>query len=729
MYIKCDAIARGQQVFDHLLFPDTISWTILITGHFETGNAWKAIHYFIQMQHKGVSPDAVTFTCIAKACSHVGAIALGEAIHGEIIQRQFLEDDMIVGTALIDMYAKCGEMENAQKVFNRLPSHDIVSWAALIVGYCEQGFSIQGIDCFEAMVSEGVCPDGMILACVLKACGITRAVERGEQVHAIMVKLGLIDSDNVLSGALMHMYIKCDYLAKAQCVFNELSVRDRISWTTLILGFSEKPLGHKALECFDQMQYEDISPDAVTIGCVLKACSSEAAIDRGRHLHMQIIKSSMLGDNTMLGCALIDMYAKCGEPARAQQVFDELSKPDILAWNILVDLYSHQELNEKALNCIGRMKIDGISPDAVTFSCILKVSGAVTDVVSGKKVHSDIIKLGFLENNTILGNTLLDMYIKCEAYEEAMQVFNALPFRDVVSWNTLISGCFERGNDEYALECFDRMQHEGLYPDVVTFTYILKACGRVNAAYRGAEIHVEMVRNKMLEGCSVLGSALLDMYIKCGALARAQSVFDDLKFGDVVLWTSLMAGYCEHGESEIALECFEKMRLKNLSPDAVTFACVLKACGQIGAIERGKEIHTEVIVNGMLEDGSILGNALVDMYAKCGVIARAMEIFSRIQTRDVISWNAIVEGHAQLGHKEEALSCYVQMTQEGFHPDIVTLSGMLKAYGPIDAAASYRELPKVIVNNGLLGICALLGSSSLNMHASNDAHKSNCVLV
>ncbi|KAH7285699.1 hypothetical protein KP509_33G041700, partial [Ceratopteris richardii] len=385
------------------------------------------------------------------------------------------------------------------------------------------------------------------------------------------------------------------------------------------------------------------------------------------------------------------MYAKCGEPARAQEVFDELSKPDILAWNILVDLYSHQELNEKALNCIGRMKIDGISPDAVTFSCILKVSGAVTDVVSGKKVHSDIIKLGFLENNTILGNALLDMYIKCGAYEEAMQVFNALPFRDVVSWNTLISGCFERGNDEYALECFDRMQHEGLYPDVVTFTYILKACGRVNAAYRGAEIHVEMVRNKMLEGCSVLGSALLDMYIKCGALARAQSVFDDLKFGG-------------------------RMKIDGISPDAVTFSCILKVSGAVTDVVSGKKVHSDIIKLGFLENNTILGNALLDMYIKCGAYEEAMQVFNALPFRDVVSWNTLISGCFERGNDEYALECFDRMQHEGLYPDVVTFTYILKACGRVNAAYRGAEIHVEMVRNKMLEGCSVLGSALLDMY-------------
>ncbi|KAH7434235.1 hypothetical protein KP509_06G006800 [Ceratopteris richardii] len=542
MYAKCGEPARAQEVFDELSKPDILAWNILVDLYSHQELNEKALNCIGRMKIDGISPDAVTFSCILKVSGAVTDVVSGKKVHSDIIKLGFLENNTILGNTLLDMYIKCGAYEEAMEVFNALPFRDVVSWNTLISGCFERGNDEYALECFDRMQHEGLYPDVVTFTYILKACGRVNAAYRGAEIHVEMVRNKMLEGCSVLGSALLDMYIKCGFLIKAQEVFDRLNVRNEVLWNSLIVGYGAHGHGEVGFQCFKRMQLEGFFSNSVTFIGALKTCSNMAVPSKGHEVHAMLEIQGLVQKDLLVGSTLMDMYAKCGEPARAQEVFDELSKPDILAWNILVDLYSHQELNEKALNCIGRMKIDGISPDAVTFSCILKVSGAVTDVVSGKKVHSDIIKLGFLENNTILGNTLLDMYIKCGAYEEAMEVFNALPFRDVVSWNTLISGCFERGNDEYALECFDRMQHEGLYPDVVTFTYILKACGRVNAAYRGAEIHVEMVRNKMLEGCSVLGSALLDMYIKCGALARAQSVFDDLKFGDVVLWISLMAG-------------------------------------------------------------------------------------------------------------------------------------------------------------------------------------------
>ena len=160
---------------------------------------------------------------------------------------------------------------------------------------------------------------------------------------------------------------------------------------------------------------------------------------------------------------------------------------------------------------------------------------------------------------------------------------------NVVTWTTLIAGYVQHGHGEKALYTFRQMQQNGSAPNMVTFCCIVKACGIIQAADKGQEMHAILVRSRYLEKNNVAINALVDMYAKCGLLKEAQDIFDEHKDPDVVSWTVLITGYVQHGFDSEGLNCFQKMQANGLSPNAITFASVLRACGAIGAVEKGKE--------------------------------------------------------------------------------------------------------------------------------------------
>eukprot|EP00250_Pteridium_aquilinum_P017803 c23789_g13_i2 orf=2-505(+) len=164
------------------------------------------------------------------------------------------------------------------------------------------------------------------------------------------------------------------------------------------------------------------------------------------------------------------------------------------------------------------------------------------------------------------------------------------------------------------------------------------------------------------------------MYANCGMLVEAQDVFDELPSWDIVAWTALITGYAQHDYGDQALTCFELMQLGGFSPNAFTFAGILKACGSVGASARGQEIHAKVLREGLLERDFVVANALVDMYAKWGLLQKAQEIFDRVRVRDVLLWNSLIGGYAQHEHGEEALDYFKEMRLEGFSPDVMTFA-------------------------------------------------------
>jgi pentatricopeptide repeat protein len=247
----------------------------------------------------------------------------------------------------------------------------------------------------------------------------------------------------------------------------------------------------------------------------------------------------------------------------------------------------------------------------------------------------------------------------------------------------LIAGYAAKGEEEDAMDCFLQMRSEGLWPDAVTFTCMVQACGSTGSIEKGKQIHNEILSIESLEKDVILGTAIVDMYAKCGALARAYKALEELPVRNVVSWSALIAGHAHHGYGHDALECFEQMKNEGVAPNSITFLSILKACGSMGAMERGEQIHDEIVELGLLEGNTALGNSLVDMYAKCGKLDRAWRVLEQlgVRGRDVVSWNALIAGFEQHGYGFEALRSIRRMQDEGIAPDEVTFLSVLGACG------------------------------------------------
>ncbi|KAI5055238.1 hypothetical protein GOP47_0030383 [Adiantum capillus-veneris] len=530
--------------------------------------------------------------------------------------------------------------------------------------------------------------DSSALALILKACATQKDLNKGSQLHADIIKRGLLANNILVGNSLVSMYSKCGALAKAQYVFGELFLRDVVSWSAMIAAYARRGWGEEALNCWVLMKHEGISPAAATFVSILKACGSIGAVEKGKEIHIEVVRKKFLQNGiTTVGNALVDMYAKCNDLAKAHQVFEHLSIRNIITWNALITGYCQHGFYEEALTCFEQMKCEGLPPSAVTFACIFKAFGSMRAMVKGKQTHATISSEGYLGKDMVLGNALVGMYARCGAFEKVGVIFDALLVRDVVSFNALMEGYYQHGRCEEALECLTRMKDEGLSPDLVSFACLLKACGGVRAAEKGERVHAEIV-SKGLQGVQVLGNALVDMYAKYGMLAMAQQVFNELPLRCVVSWTALIAGYSQHGHDEQALHLYLKMRQEGLLPDAVVSSCVLKACGNLGAAQMGEEVHVEIIRKELLEHNIVLGSVLVDMYAKCGMLARAQDVFEEVSARSVVSWTTLIAGYCENGDHKKALCVFERMKLEGLHPDVVTISCILKACGSVGAACT-----------------------------------------
>ncbi|KAJ7542120.1 hypothetical protein O6H91_10G090800 [Diphasiastrum complanatum] len=409
--------------------------------------------------------------------------------------------------------------------------------------------------------------------------------------------------------------------------------------------------------------------------CLLKGCSKRKALAEGKQVHA-LIAQSVLDSNIFLANTLVHMYSKCGSVLDAHKVFSNMPQRNVYSWTAIISAYADSGQGEKAINLFQLMQRTGLAPDKVVFVVVLKACASLAALEQGKQLHSDIIKRGF-QSDVIVGSTLVDMYAKCGCTDDARELFNNMSERNVVSWNAMIAGYAQNGLGKEALALYKQMKQEGVQPNNVTFVVLLKACASLAALEQGKQLHSDIIK-RGFQSDVIVGNTLVDMYAKCKCIEDARELFNYMSERDVVSWSAMIAGYAQNGLGKEALALYEQMKQEGVQPDIVTFTCVLSACASLAALEQGKQLHFDIIKRGFQSD-VIVGSTLVDMYAKCGCIEDARELFNYMSERDVVSWSAMIAGYAQNGLGKEALALYEQMKQEGVQPDNVTFTCVLSA--------------------------------------------------
>ncbi|KAH7290637.1 hypothetical protein KP509_30G057500 [Ceratopteris richardii] len=717
MYAKCGSLIKAQQVFAKLHVRNVVCWNALISAFVKHGHNEEALCLFDQMCLDYVSPDAVTFIHSLKACANTGAIEKAFEIHEHVESKGLLKSALMVGNALVDTFAKLGLFHKAEQVFSSLLIQDAVSWNSLITGYIEHGYGAKAVECYEHMQDANVVPNLVTFICALKAFSSMGAPDKGLDTHCEIERLGLLQKESSFGNILVDMYAQGGWLSRAKEVFDKLPARNIVAWNALIAGCAEYGKGNDALKYYEEMKHLEIVPDAITVVSSLRSCGLIGALDKGREIHAEIERRGTFKYNQVVGNALIDFYAKCNMLGVAHEVFEGLVFRDVISWNMLIAGYVEHGFYEEALKYLDDMQLQGVYPDSITFIYSLKACNSEATVDKAKYIHTELERKNLLETEPVVGNALVDIYCKIGLLRRAHEVFDVLPARDHFSWNTLLAGYVEHGGYEDALDLFKFMQSQQVPPDEVTFVCGLKACASIKALFEGINMHVEIERRGLLVSNHPIGSSLIDMYGKCGVITKAKEVLDRLPLRDSISWNALLAGYTEQGSAEETLKCLGQMRLEGIPLNVPAVVCSLRACASIGSTSLSEGLLTEIKQKRFLERNYLVSSTLVDMCVKCGSVAKAREVFDQLLVRDVVSWNILMAGYAEIGHIDEALACFDQMQFEGVAPDAVTYINSLKTFATMGATEKGQEMHTEIVMKGLLEKELSLGNTMIFLYS------------
>ncbi|XP_074559532.1 pentatricopeptide repeat-containing protein At1g43980, mitochondrial-like [Curcuma longa] len=394
-------------------------------------------------------------------------------------------------------------------------------------------------------------------------------------------------------------------------------------------------------------------------------------------VHASLIKTAF-HRHTVLGNRLLDLYSGLGASQSAVAVFHDIPYKNIFTWNILLKAFLRDGQVRSAHRLFDEMPERdvevGVKPSSFTLSI---AASCATSALQAKLVHSLVVRFGLGSSNVVLGNSLIDMYGRLDLVGYASHVFHAMDEVDLISWNSIISAYSKSDCSTEALESFHEMWISGFSADEFTASCVLNVCANLMDLAKGEQLLAHCFKAGFLSN-SIVSSAVIDMYSMCGRLDKAVQVFQEMTRWDSPLCNSMLASYFYSGCEDEALTFFVAALRNDVKPTEFTFATVLNSRLCCSSIELGTQLHCWVCKTGF-ESDMITANALLDMYAKLGLVEDALNIFYAMASKDLVAWNTVIMGLGKNGQGLQALRIFGEMQKSGMEPDKITLIGILLA--------------------------------------------------
>ncbi|KAL9232183.1 hypothetical protein vseg_007321 [Gypsophila vaccaria] len=569
MYVNCGDILEGRRVFNEIKNDKVFLWNILINAYAKAGEFKEGVCLYDQMMKFGVEPNEYTFSCVLKCFSGLGFVDEGKKIHACLLKRN-LGGNTAVVNSLVNFYFQFGRVDSARKVFDGMLDRDTISWNSMVSGYASNGLSEKGLDVFVQMVCDGAVPNLTSMVCVLTAGADFADVCLGKMLHGYVVKRGF-DRDLTCGNTLLDMYAKCGDLDSAICAFENMDDRSIVSWTTMLATYAREGHSEAAVRLFYEMKDKGIKPDTFAVTSVLNACASSGSLEHGKEAHDYVKKHDMESDLSVCN-ALLDMYFKCGSLVDAELVFSRMLSRNVISWNIMIGGFSKDCLPDKALDLFLEMQ-DEFIPDGVTISSVLPACASLASLDTGKEIHAHALKIGHF-SDLYVANALVDMYVKCGALGSARLAFDMIDSKDLISWTIMIAGYFIHGFGTEALTTFNDMRKEGVIPDENSYTSILYACVHSGMLKEGKKVFTMMgkeSKDRKFELKLEHYNCMVNLLSNGGRLKEAYKFIENMPLKpDATIWGALLHGCRVHNDVELAeqvTDCISKLEPGNKAYD------------------------------------------------------------------------------------------------------------------------------------------------------------------
>ncbi|KAL8508896.1 hypothetical protein ACS0TY_016195 [Phlomoides rotata] len=599
-------------------------------------------------------------------CTDGGLSRQAKQLHARLIPSSTAADDFLA-SKLIDAYSETNDLTYARHVFDQIPHNNTLAYNSLLIAYSAHNHHSEALKLFGSCFSRrdhywdmgDLNSDSSNLSCVLRAMAEVAldGPRLARMIHCYAIKTGL-DWDVSVPDGLVTYYSRCGDVVSARYLFDEMPVRDLVSWNSLISGYSEVGCFEECRNLYKRMlDMEDgVRPDSFTLSCLLKAMAEKTSggPHSARMIHCYATTSGF--DSDVSVGSLVTCYSRCGDVVTARALFDKMPVKDLASWNSMISGYSQGGFHEECKNLYRKiLDSDDVRPNGATVLSALQSCARAADVVFAMEVYQHMISNGIaidislcnsiigvfakcgsldcagelfkeISNNEITYNTIISGYMNHGHVDVAMKIFRQMRNPELDSWNAVLSGVVQNKRYDKVLNLVQEMQLFGYKPNSKTLSSIIPS---IEVVSHLKEIHAYAIKNNHDRSDDV-ATALIDTYAKLGFITAAHGVFDLTKDIGIVIWTAMVSAYATYGDPNVALRTFDKMLFSNIRPVAATFTAVLKACGEGGLFDAAEEIYDYLFLKFKIQPSDTDYASLVMCLCRSGKLEGAVEFVKEL---------------------------------------------------------------------------------------------------
>ncbi|KAJ0914305.1 putative tetratricopeptide-like helical domain superfamily, DYW domain-containing protein [Helianthus annuus] len=452
MYAQCRRVLEAKYLFKMVSHgKNHVTWTAMITGYSRNQDPLEAIECFRDMRAEGIEANQYTFPSVLTACGEIMAFRFAVQVHGCIVKGGFAAN-VFVESALVDMYARCGCLNDARIVLESMVVDDVVSWNSMIVGCVRQGFTCDALRLFKKMHTKNMKIDDYTYPSVLNcfaSLNDANSSKSSKSVHCMAVKTGF-ERHVLVSNALVDMYAKRSDLSCAFAVFGNMKEPDVVSWTSLITGYTHNGAHEQALTLFCKMRISGIKPDQIVTASILSSCAELTVLDFGQQVHSDFIKSG-LRSSLSVDNSLVTMYTNCGCIEDANKVFASMDVKNVITWTALIMGYAKNGKSNESLMFYNEMIESGIKPDFITFIGLLFACSHTGLVDQAREYFDSMVNVYHIKPGQDHYACMIDLLGRSGRIDEAVELLNNMVVEpDATVWKALLSACRVHGKIELA---------------------------------------------------------------------------------------------------------------------------------------------------------------------------------------------------------------------------------------------------------------------------------------
>lgn len=642
-YNKVGEFDVSERFFERIRIRDTVSWNVMMSGYLKNGCPWRALKGFWLLRDEGLSLDLAALEIALQASGKIGEDAIfdGELIHGVLVRSGF-QANVYVQNSLLLMYCKCRKMQSAKHVFDLMEVRNLVSWSILVNGYVRIQHPEKAVALFRCVLtSESELSPELMVSALQAAKVMGEGMQMVTLIHCLVIKMGF-DTDRFVGSSLISTYGYFGEVKFARrCLDCAVGSSPLACWNSLLSASVHQAYLSDAVEILCSMKLQGCNFDAITLVNILSLCIRRLDLEAGKIVHGYTIRNKFDTD-VFITSSLLELYIKCGLLNFACYLFSKMIVRNLVSWNTVIHGCVQNGFPTASLRLFYLMQQkDGLVPDATSLAGSIEAIAQRGYEKERSYIHDYAVRRGLIDDEFV-ANSLISMHARFHDFDKASMIFGKARKLSSVTWNTMIAEYSSHGLVDKAISVFHLMKFNNVAPDSITLLCLLRGLSGFGSLNCIAWIHA-IICKYGYESDGFLGSALIDVYAKCGYLIMGRRVFETMNSKTVVSWNSMIQGYGVHGNLEEACKLFSEMQKSGLEPTMVTFLILISACSHVGDVEKGRYYFDSMTKVYSFSPSKEHFSSYIDLLGRCGLVKEAYEYLEKMPNDPgVCAWGSLL---------------------------------------------------------------------------------------